>query len=294
MKNTLLSILAVAAMVSCSNEKTPSDDSISREIKLNGAIVSVNTKGSIGATDNFTASIGGWESTGNPIYTAAPTWQTTTSISGGAQNDDVTLATPQYYNADNGIKTYVKGWYPAGTPVSGIVSFSNTDGSVDVLYANAVSGSKLTPIASSLSFSHLTSQLNFEVVAGKGLAAGTTLTSITVKDVQAPVSLNLTNGSLGTETPKDYLVQNITNNPTIGKTALSVGNPLMILSGTTLKLKVVTSNATFDDVAVTLNQDASLVAGKAYTIKLTFTQVGIVFSSSVSPWTNETGAGQVE
>lgn len=293
MKNTLLSILAVAAMVSCSNEKTQSDDSISREIKLNGVVTGVSTKNSIGATDNFTAAIGGWESTNNPVYTTTPTWQTTASISGGAQNNDVTFALPQYYNADNGIKTYVKGWYPAGTPASGIVSFANTDGSVDVLYANAVSGSKLTPIASSLTFNHLTSQLNFEVVAGKGLAAGTTLTSITVKNVQAPVSLNLANGSLGAEPAKDYLVQNITTNPTI-KTALPVGNPLMILSGTTLKVKVVTSNATFDDVVVTLNQDASLVAGKAYTIKLTFTQVGIVFSSSVTPWSNETGAGQVE
>lgn len=293
MKKIYFAILAVAALASCSKENVQEVNS--NEIKLHGAVNIVSTKAVVGTSDNFTASVAAWEGNATPDYTTAAKWQTTSAISGGASNATLTLATTQYYNADNGIKSYVKAWYPVGTPSTGVVTISNTTGDVDVMYAAEISGSKLTNITAPLTFNHLTTQLKFEAVADATLAAGTTLSSIKVKSVQIPTSLSLATEALGAAAEADYIVQGISAN-VIGSTAAAVGNPFMILPRTVtgLVLDVVTSTGTFNDVRVTIDTDTNLLAGKAYTITLTFKQGGISLTTSVTPWTSGIGTGEVE
>lgn len=291
MKNIYLAIFIVAILVSCSKENIQNDN----EIKLRGAISKINTKTEGSSVDNLTVSIAGWENTTSPDYTMAAKWQTNSIISTEAANTALTFAMPQYYNADNSIKSYVKAWYPQGVPSAGVINIANSLGDVDILYATEVSGSKLANITTPLIFNHLTTQLKFAIVAGTGLSVGTTLSSIKVKSVQIPTSLNLLTESLNGSTIADYMIQGISAN-TIGATTIAVGDPIMILprKGVNLKLDVVTSTAVFTDVPVIIDVDTDLLPGKSYTITLTFKQSSIALTATVTPWTNGTATGEVE
>ncbi|MEF9986809.1 MAG: lipoprotein [Bacteroidales bacterium] len=293
MKKIFFAILAIAALASCSKGNLQEDNS--NEIKLIGAVNEVSTKDVIGTNNEFTASVAAWESNSTVDYTADTKWQTTSKILGGATSANLILATPQYYNANNTIKSYVKAWYPIGTPTKGVVAITNTTGNVDVMYAAEIFGSKLEQIVTPLTFNHLTTQLKFEVIEGTGLATGTTLTSIKLKNVQIPTSLNIATGALDAAAATDYTIQGISTSA-IGTTATIVGNPIMIIprTSTGLVLDIVTSTTTFTNIPIIIETDANLLAGKAYTIKLTFKQSAIELKTSVVAWTNGTGTGEVE
>lgn len=56
----------------------------------------------------FTAGVAGWETSDVPAYGSAAEWYTTAGITASTVAQQVSLATPQVYNANNGIKTYMK------------------------------------------------------------------------------------------------------------------------------------------------------------------------------------------
>lgn len=300
-------LLAAVSLCACSKsesgEQIPDGDAV---IRLSAGLpsASVQSKAPIESGNKFIPAVAGWESSAAASYTAAPTWNTTTSeITASATAQAVTLTAPQVYNANGAVKTYMKAWYPQGTLSSGTVTFTTNDsykgdGTDDVLLASEVSGSKSDRENKVLAFEHLTTQLKFVVKAGTGLAEGTKLTKIELKNVEVPSGINLTTDALLSSSKSVLAVPGIDGNLVIGTTAAGddAGSPLMIVppTGKTVTLKVTTSAAEFDNIVATIDNDDKFQAGKAYTITLTFDQKNIELSATLAEWSDGAGTGLVE
>ena len=300
-------LLAAVSLCACSKsesgEQIPGGEAV---IRLSAGLpaASVQSKAPINSGDKFTPAVAGWESTAAASYTAAPTWNTTTSeITASATGQEVELTAPQVYNANGAVKTYMKAWYPQGTLSSGTVTFTTNDsykgdGTDDVLLAGEVSGSKSDRENKVLAFEHLTTRLKFVVKAGTGLAAGTKLTKIELKNVDVPNGINLATNALLTSSKNALSVPDIDGNLVIGTTETgdAAGSPLMIVppTGKTVTLKVTTSAAEFDNIVATIDNDDKFQAGKAYTITLTFDQKNIELSATLAEWSDGAGTGLVE
>lgn len=299
-------LLAAASLCACSKSESGEQLSGGDAIRLSAGLpsASVQSKAAINSGDKFTPAVAGWESTAAASYTAAPTWNTTTSeITASATAQEVELTAPQVYNANGAVKTYMKAWYPQGTLSSGTVTFTTNDsykgdGTDDVLLAGEVSGSKSDRENKVLAFEHLTTQLKFLVKAGTGLAAGTKLTKIELKNVDVPNGINLATNALLTSSKNALSVPDIDGNLVIGTTETGdvAGSPLMIVppTGKTVTLKVTTSAAEFDNIVATIDNDDKFQAGKAYTITLTFDQKNIELSATLAEWSDGAGTGLVE
>lgn len=309
----LLSLLAAGVLLaSCSKNVTEEGngpvpgDGQPVAIHLSSGIgdaAEAGSKAPVTAEAPATVQIEGWESsTGAADYTAATSkWQSTASVSVSETAAAITLSPQQYYNADENIKTYIKGWYPAVASVNGEVTFTNTDGTVDVLYATEVSGDKNTEVDQPLVFNHKSAQLVFKVVKGEGLAAGTKIKTIKVKNTAIPTSLTLSTNTVNYTDKTELEVPNVTVEE-IGETAAAAGDLLMVKpvdDNTTVKLYIETTTddgttvaATYDDVALTTS-DGKLTEGSAYTVTLTFKQAGISLEANITPWTEATGEGEV-
>lgn len=305
-RKPLCLLLAAASLCACSKSESGEQLSGGDAIRLSAGLpsASVQSKAPINSGDTFTPAVAGWESTAAASYTAAPTWNTTTSeITASTTAQEVELTAPQVYNANGAVKTYMKAWYPQGELNNGVVSFMGDpkyadDGTVDVLLASEVSGSKSDRENKVLAFEHLTTQLKFVVKAGTGLAEGTKLTKIELKNVDVPSGINLATNALLTSSKNALSVPGIDGNLVIGTTAAGddAGSPLMIAppTGKTVTLKVTTSAAEFDNIVATIDNDDNFQAGKAYTIMLTFSQKNIELSATLAEWSDGAGTGLVE
>ena len=299
-------LLVAASLCACSKSESGEQLSGGDAIRLSAGLpsASVQSKAPIESGDTFTPAVAGWESSATASYTAAPTWNTTTSeITASATAQAVTLTDQQVYNADKTIKTYMKAWYPQGTLTNGTVTFTaddsyKGDGTDDVLLSGEVSGDKSDRENKVLAFAHLTTQLKFVVKAGTGLAENTKLTKIELKNVEVPSGINLMTDALLSSSKSVLAVPGIDGNLVIGTKAEGddAGSPLMIVppTGKTVTLKVATSAAEFDDIVATIDGDDNFQAGKAYTITLTFDQKNIELSATLAEWSAGTGTGLVE
>lgn len=299
-------LLTAASLCACSKSESGEQLSGGDAIRLSAGLpsASVQSKAPIESGNKFIPAVAGWESTAAASYTAAPTWNTTTSeITASTTAQEVELTAPQVYNANGAVKTYMKAWYPQGTLSSGTVTFTTNDsykgdGTDDVLLAGEVSGSKSDRDNKVLAFEHLTTQLKFVVKAGTGLAEGTKLTKIELKNVDVPNGINLATNALLTSSKNALSVPDIDGNLVIGTTETgdAAGSPLMIVppTGKTVTLKVTTSAAEFDNIVATIDNDDNFQAGKAYTITLTFDQKNIELSATLAEWSAGTGTGLVE
>ena len=306
MKRIAFTSIALASILAMGCSKTevaaPEDTDIEKvPVRLSAGLSSIGVKSPITDGSVFTASVGGWVSaTGAAEYTKAPDWTAVTSeIGGGADHQAITLTPQPYYEPDDAYKTYMRGWYPAtDVPADGIVSFENTDGSVDAMLSDAVTGSRKDKNGKNLTFSHMTAQLVFTVVSGEGLEANTAITSIKVLDAELPTGFDLAAGEAVFTPAADggLTVPGIDGTQIIGPAAAQAGEPVMVRpsDGTTIRLEVTTSTNPDDpfDVTVTVDDDA-VNAGTAYTIKLTFIQQEVELTASVTEWKSATGESTI-
>ena len=266
-----------------------------------GDAAKAGSKAPVTAEAPATVQIEGWENTEAEAYAGASTWQSTAAVTVSETAAAIAHSPVQYYNADENVKTYIKGWYPQVASADGEVTFTNTDGTVDVLYATEVSGDKNTEVDQPLVFNHKSAQLVFKVVKGEGLAAGTKIKTIKVKNTAIPTSLTLSSNTVNYTDMAELEVPNVTV-AEIGETAAVAGDPLMVKpvdDNTTVTLYIETTAddgstvaATYDDVALTTS-DGKLTEGSAYTVTLTFKQAGISLEANITPWTEATGEGEV-
>lgn len=308
MKKAFISMLALAALASCSSEEIvnePVDNNKPVEIKLTAGVLSVNTKAPITDGSTFLPAIVGWEGTTTPT-SGKPKWTTepNADITAGTAKA-ITLRDKQYYNPDGTTHTYIRAYYPKGTldETTGVSTFTNTDGSVDLMLTDNMldAGVKpagvTNPTAKDLQFKHLLTQLNFTMEGDASLAANTIVRSVKVKNVQLPTGVNIFTGALTAAAATDVSLQNIPNTaiPTDGTDA-SLGDAIMInpLNSTDLKMDIETNTGTFTDVPVTLDASDNGEGGTSYGIVLTFKQKEISVTATVVAWTPKTGAGTVQ
>lgn len=304
----LFSLLAAGVLLAgCSksaNEegKLPvPDDRQPVAIELSSGIGDVSKAASKApVTASAEVQIEGWENTEAETYAGASAWQSKATVTVAQTAATVTLSPVRYYNADGSIKTYIKGWYPQVASANGTVTFTNTDGTVDVLYAAEVSGNKSTEVEDALVFNHKSAQLIFKVIKGTGLADGTKIKTIKVKNTAVPTSITLTDDQVQYTDKSELEVPNITV-AEIGETAATTGDPLMVKpvdDNTTVKLYIETTTdgtavaATYDNVPLKTS-DGKLTEGSAYTVTLTFGQAGISLEANITPWTEATGGAEV-
>lgn len=303
---SFLLLTAGVLLASCSkNENEGGEGPVPGQpvaIRLSAGIDAAEAESKASVTTSATVRIEGWEGAATPNYaTAASKWNSTSSVTVNSTAAAITLSPAQYYNADGSIKTYIKGWYPAVASNSGTVTFTNNDGTVDVLYASEVSGSKSSVVSSPLVFKHKSVQLVFKVKRDASLASGTKIKTIKVKNTAIPTSLSLSSNTVNYTSKTELAVPGVTV-AEIGTTEAVAGQPLMVrpeanlnsvkLYVETVKADGTTVAATYDDVALTTS-DSKLTEGSAYTVTLTFKQAGIALKGNITPWTTATGTADV-
>lgn len=336
MKNQiLLSLLAAGVLLAgCSKSENEeggrggTSDGQLVAIRLSSGIGDASkagTKAPVTAEAPATVQIEGWENTEAETYGGASTWQSTASvkvltleeIEADETANDITLSPVQYYNADENIKTYIKGWYPAAKSANGKVTFSAAedpdkgyvyagDGTDDVLLSNEVSGGKkeAEQISEALVFDHVTTQLVFKVKKDESLAAGTKIKTIKLKGGKIPSEINLSSGTVTFTAPTEddgkldtkAEVKEITEAATQAGVALMVeetadNDALTLFIETTIDGTTVA--ATYDNVKIKPSTGTGFKKGTAYSIEMTFKQAGISLEANITPWTAAEGEGEV-
>ena len=247
----------------------------------------------------FTAAVAGWESASAADYTKTAAWSTTAQITAGASAGAITLAQSQNYSQQSGVKTYMKAWYPAGTlGANGKVTFGGTpDGTVDVLLAGEVCGSATDNSVKTLTFNHPLTQLKFKVDADADFGTATEITGISVHDTELPTGMDLASDAVTYAAGANLAVPGIAAGQTITATATAVGDPVMMkpFTGSSITLTVTTSDATYNNVTATIDDDTDFVPGKAYTITLHFSGAELQAQAKVTDWVDSgTGEGNVQ
>lgn len=329
MKNQiLLSLLAAGVLLAgCSKSENEeggrggTGDGQPVAIRLSSGIgdaAEAGTKAPVTADAPATVQIEGWENTEAEAYAGASTWQSTAAVTVSETAAAITLSPVQYYNADESIKTYIKGWYPAAKSANGKVTFSAAedaekgydyagDGTDDVLLSNEVSGGKkeAEQISEALVFDHVTTQLVFKVKKGEGLAAGTKIKTIKLKGGKIPGGIDLSSGTVTFTAPTEddgkldtkAEVAEITTEATQAGVALMVeetsDNDALTLFIETTTDDGTTVAATYDNVKIKPSTGTGFKKGTAYSIEMTFKQNGIVLEANITPWTEATGEGEV-
>lgn len=308
MKTFIFSALALGMMVSCSNTEVEGIDAVD-----NGEPVAIQVTAGVktnvvaGVTrapltgGTFEATILGWEGTAAPDYATATPWIVTAADINVATSTTVTLN--KYYDTDDAKKTYMKACYPAGTVTDGIYNFTGIaeDGSMDILYAGEISGSRAAAPVAGFVFNHVLTQIKFSIEAGDGLLNGTKLKSIKLNAPQVATGIDLKSNTLVTKTPSTPISVTIADGGIeIPDVAKSIDNSELMIApttGKTMSLTVVTndgtSDKTFDNVVVTVDEGESFAAGTAYTITLTFKEK-ISVETTVTTWKTSTASGTVE
>lgn len=285
--------MGVLLMVSCSNDDEcgyPSPpDGQRAEVMVSAGVLGIEARGPVNAGQTITANFVASATSGD--YSAA-LWNAAGTFTASATASTAFSLTPTQYYPTDGSAIYIKGYYPMGTLSGNTVTFSEKDGSNDVMISAEASGNKTTAGALSFTFSHLLTQLQFTFKAGAGFpSTGKTVTSIILKNQQTPASLNLNDGTLSYNPVGDGITLTgsyaITADP--GTTAAVY--PMVKSGATSVVMDIVAGGVTYPNVTVNLTTEA----GKAHNIILTFTPKGVTVTASVTPWvTGGTGSAIVQ
>lgn len=300
----IMFLLAAVALAGCSKNNegtvTPPVPEAPVAVQLSAGLHTLPApKAPVVSGTSFTAAVAGWESASTVNYATAAAWSTTAQITASASAAAITLAQSQTYSQQSGVSTYMKAWYPAGTlDANGQVTFGGTaDGTTDVLLAGEVVGSATNSGVKTLTFNHPLTQLKFKVDADASFGTATTITGISVHDAQLPSGIDLASDAVAYAGAANLTVPGIAAGQAITATAAAAGDPIMMkpFTGNQITLTVTTSDATYDNVKATIDDDANFIPGKAYTITLHFSGAELQAQASVTDWVDSgTGQGDVQ
>lgn len=285
--------LLATSMIACTSENEPTltDNDQPVEIKLSAKMteyaVEVQSRAALNDFDESKYYFVRWDGETQNLNT---TPLAATIASGGAITFDAT----QYYKV-NGDKAYFIGYYPEGTCSNGTVTFTGLNGTQDILYAGEVSGDKTTPIAAqAIVFNHKLAQLNFKFEKDASFTNNVSIAALKVNGTKLPESLNLADGELSFATTASPIT--VFDNKTYAADATPTENVMVQpVAGSDITIEI-----TLDGIATPITitptfSDATLVAGTAYTITLTFKQKSIDATAKMEGWkTTGTGSGEIQ
>ena len=318
----MISMLAMATMVSCTNEiEGPDQPKVNEnepvEIKLNAGVGTITTKAPV---NDLTTPLNilFWR----PADATEATWTTgsslfakTTATSGVITfytDANRTTEAKQYYNADATKKSWLAGCYlgTATDPTmqNGAVEFT-IDGQNDVMATDGASGAKTDGNGfSDFTFNHQLSKLKFTAAIKEGDNADKIkdvfgkVTEVTISEQNTDLKLTLAaTPSLGlATTPKTGTFtiapnMDITSNAELGNVLL-YPNAELGKTGKPIKLVVKTQNNTTGiNVDVIIGDGSTgLAKNTLYNVTLTFSSSTISATAVLGTWSEGTGAGEVK
>lgn len=309
MKNLFLSMLAMAAMVSCTNEIVDNGEKVDngqpQAIKFGSSILGVQTKAiaddaiSFGTGEKI--SVYGYRGVNVPTKDETPFMENVTYTSddkGAFSTIDKTALWQR------GEKHHFYALYPStlavtkGTDVAPTVAITvaeNTGITDDIMYASLAGTSGITFdnefTAANLAFSHKLSKVKFLIKKAADVPVST-LTKLSFTATENAGSLNLLTGVITSSTTDVTLSQTIPEGAEITTNGINADSfAPMLLPTSTLKELSLEINA--QSLSVT-DLRASLEAGKVTTITITVNAKGVSFTSSIAPWGSNEGTGSVE
>ncbi|RHJ90785.1 fimbrillin family protein [Parabacteroides bouchesdurhonensis] len=306
MKNLIISMLAMAAMVSCTSENDPINEVTNNDKPtpvVFGQSISLVTKAPI--TGNLLANtkIGIWAQE----YTTTPAWVADNKNFMDdleltvAANGDISYTGTKYYSIIPDTKYDFYAYAPKGE--IGVSSNAATAGvgptinltlgatdQIDLMYASQTGVLKsATPVA--LVFKHSLAQIKFKIKKTTS-SLNYTLSEIKV-NANSVGTMALANGQYSnTGTPIDFTVLtggsfDIPNNDFAEITGVK---PLMLFPE---ELKENSVIFTISGTDYKFKPTATLQAGTTTTISVTVTSTGVEFSQSVEQWKENTGEGTI-
>ncbi|WP_099291511.1 MULTISPECIES: fimbrillin family protein [unclassified Butyricimonas] len=293
MKKMIFSLLAIAAMTSCT---TTSEDEIdpNAPVEINfGAGINMMSRAIIESNDAglVTNAITGIQilrgaDGATPKFNEVASVTTTGDLQTNGTFTNITTA--QYFKSPTEAANFIA-YYPAGeTLEAGKVSYT-IDGTTDIIIADAVKlPFSTTDKTVNFLFKHKLARLKLVVKAATSEAA-TFYGNLTAAKINVPTALDMTFDEAGVST-LDANATPVNADLDFGQVTLATGDgvsptaDLMLLPATLTKI-----NLTFEHVAAknyTIN-NLSLVAGNITTLTITVNEIGVEFTSAVSKW--ETG-----
>jgi len=310
MKKLMISMLAMAAMVSCTNEiENPDQPKIEGnepvEILMNAGINQVITKtaGVIKPKDlvNDVAFVRS-DGTAEPTWTSATLAAVDATIA--ATSGTITFSPTQYYNINADTKAYMIGYHPQtkGTLSANKVSYSGIDGQQDIMCSDMVSGDKTSNASSSLTpaFKHLLTQLSFQIKAADATTATTWGDVTKIELINQKTSADLTLSSTSTfaftgEATGSYTIgdTNTSFDSSDATTAVPFGKAIMAeAEQAKYTVKVTTTKYTS---GINVDITVGAVASTSYVVTLTFQSSSIAATATIGEWTTgEAGTGTVK
>lgn len=298
MKKLILSLAAVAALASCSQEEgnnvpeaVPSNvpiivnaglgTSVESKAAVNGTSFTPNTQDVFNLFAFTQAATGDWAS--NNYFKDLPV----------DCDEENKFHTGKFYPA-GGNDLYFYAYAPGGEAyksTGSTVSFTIT-GQEDIMYAGQATGNATKQ--PSLTFSHKLMKIRFKAELAASMTGQTvTLSNIAIKNVGTKYDLNLATGDLTENASQANADLNLpVSNQTINEgEAQEVSGEIMIFPQSGFQIEATAGNQTFTTTAgVTIsNYDE----GKEYVITLTFNGVEIIPTVTIVPWSYTQGDNDI-
>lgn len=303
MKNLLLGMLAMAAMVSCSSENDPIDDVAGGkqdkvEIKLNAGVVGVETKSPVVSWSNTEVSFAN-KTGGTGSYATTTPWFAKIADGGSVSFVNAEGATESHYYEADGSTTSLIGYYPRGTYNNGIVIYSLT-GEEDIMVSQELSGDKNTPMTNTetkFKFEHLLSQLKFIVKSGENFGTGVKVTKIVLNGTNTSATLTLTGASPALTFGSDaapLTIYDKAEGADIASSTAAVATKMVQPGVSGMTLDITAGGTEYTGIPITIaNSNNAPDASTAYDITLTFSKKEVAAEAEIGEWKTGTGSADV-
>ena len=289
MKKLILSILAIAAMTSCTKSSDEEiDPNAPVEIRFGAGIdmlsrAAITTDGSGHPTSNITGMqiLRGTDGA-DPAFNTITSVTTTADLKTDGTFENIT--TPQYNKSTTESANFIAYW-PQGLLASGIVNFTIT-GEEDIIVAPAVTTTySNTPSTVNFQFAHKLAQLQLKVIA-QNESASAFYGALESAKINVPSKLDMTikaDGSTELAANADPINIDLDFGPiTYSTTETSASKNFIILpvAPTTINLKF----ANITDAKDYDIKDLALLPGKITTLTITVNATEVNFSSTITEW----------
>lgn len=301
MKKLILSMIAIAAMASCT---TTSEDEFdpNAPVEINfGASIQSLSRAALSTGSAFNAYVVRQDAE----ESTAPTFTGLTPIAANVGTDGTVEIATQYYDATDKTSYFIG--FTADKRKTGdtgtdraTVMYEDLDGQTDIMATNRISaGKKSSPIQKvELPYNHLLSQLQFQFKAGTNFPSGIEVTELSITDVKDTATLTLgeipslsftgiANSTYTVFTGKKYAITST------GEGTKAAESVLVEAGLSSYNVKVVAGGITYTS-KVTIDNNTS--ASKAHVITLTFLPSNVAFgSATIGQWDNgDNGSGEVK
>lgn len=307
MKKLIIYVSALLLTTACTTETEPELGNEPKAIQLSAGILQTkapidqDTDGTLKTDLTGVQFLQADSAEGTVDWTSATTAFVGTIAKGeGGTISFPSLETHPHYPTNAATTTNIMGYYPAATSITeGNISITIT-GEEDVLYASAVSGSKATPVKSSMLFKHKLTQFKVVVKRAEDVLTDASNINVTVKNANTTFKMAIASGIITDwGLPQINTIKPVDNQSTTSDGYTSKGIMLQP-ELSTIELNVSATNFTSKDITFkavnNIGETGDTIkfgAGKSYTLTITFGAKDITgIGASIGKWEEGPNPGE--